>query len=85
LSRYGLTAADLDDTAVPIWPENLASVNALIAVSTHWRVGMNGVTGLDYNVLPAVFQMMQIPPDDWPDTFECLRILESEAMKVLNK
>jgi hypothetical protein len=46
---------------------------------------MNGVTGLDYNVLPAVFQMMQIPPDDWPDTFECLRILESEAMKVLNK
>lgn len=45
---------------------------------------MNGVTGLDYNVLPAVFRMLQIPETKWPDTFECLRILEAEAMKVMN-
>lgn len=59
-------------------------MNALIAVSTQWRVGMSGATGLDYNVLPAVFRMLQIPESDWPDTFECLRILESEALKVMN-
>lgn len=85
MSRYGMILADLDDTAVPVWSDNLPAINVLIAVSTQWRVGMNGATGLDYNVLPAVFQMMQIPNDDWPDTFECLRILESESMKMMNK
>ena len=84
MSRYGLTLSDLDNTAVPVWPDNLPAINVLIAVSTQWRVGMSGATGLDYNVLPAVFRLLQIPESEWPDTFECLRILESEAMKVMN-
>lgn len=67
-----------------MWPDNLPAVNVLIAVSTQWRAGMGGATGLDYNVLPAVFRMMNIPEADWPDTFECLRVLEDEALETLN-
>lgn len=67
-----------------MWPDNLPAVNVLIAVSTQWRTGACGATGLDYNVLPAVFRLMQIPETDWPDTFECLRVLEAEAMDVMN-
>lgn len=85
MSQFGFSLFDLDTTAVPVWPDNLAAINVLIAVSTQWRIGMSGATGIDYNVLPSVFKMMAIPDSDWPDTFECLRILEAEAMDVMNR
>ena len=85
LASFGLVLSDLDDTAVGVWPDNMPAVNVLIAMGTQWRVGMSGATGLDYNALPAVFRMLAIPRKDWPDTFDCLRVLESEAMKVMEK
>lgn len=75
----------MDDTAVGIWPDNLAAVNVLIAMATQWRVGMAGPIGLDYNVLPAVFRLQAIPRKDWPDTFDCVRILEAEAMNTMEQ
>lgn len=68
-----------------VWPDNWPAVGVLICMSTQWRVGMNGAAGLDYNVLPAVLRMQSIPRKDWPDTFECVRILEAEAMKVMGE
>ena len=54
-------------------------------MATQWRIGMSGATGLDYNVLPAVMRLQSIPRKDWPDTFECVRVLEAEAMTVMSE
>ena len=63
-----------------IWPDCLVSVNIFIAMSTQWRVGFSGASGLDYNVLPVVLRMGGSPRKDWPEIFEDLRILEDSAL-----
>lgn len=68
-----------------MWPDNLPAVNVLISMATQWRVGMSGATGLDYNVLPSVFQLVGIPRKQWPDTFECIRVLEAEALAMMEE
>jgi hypothetical protein len=76
-------ASDLDD-AVELWPDNLLAVNVFIAMSTQWRTGAVGATGLDYSALPAVFRLVGVPRALWTDTFECLRILEGEALRTMS-
>jgi hypothetical protein len=56
-----------------------------IAMSTQWRVGAAGATGLDYTALHAVMRLVGVPRADWPDTFECLRTMEGEALSVMEE
>ncbi len=79
----GLTLDDLDDAE--IWPENLLAVNVFIAMATQWRAGMGGPIGLDYNALPAVMRLVGVPRAQWTETFESLRVMEAEAMKVMGE
>lgn len=81
----GLTAADLDDGEIDIWPVNLPATNAFVAMSTQWRTSFGGLTGLDYNVIPSVFRLIGIPRKEWPDAFECVRVMEAEAMRVMQE
>jgi len=80
---FGFVLDDLDDATVDIWPDNLAATNVFVAMTTQWRTGFGGATGLDYNVLPSVFRLTGIPRKEWPDTFECVRVMEAEAMHVM--
>jgi hypothetical protein len=81
----GLTLEDLDDGEVGVWPDNLAAMNVLIAMGTQWRTAGYGPTGLDYTALPAVMRLVGVARAEWPDTFECIRVLESEAMKIMSE
>lgn len=74
---------DLDDTAALVWPENVPAVNAFIAMSTQWRTGMAGVTGLDYAALPPVLEMTAVARDEWPDVFDGVRTMEAEALRLM--
>lgn len=47
-------------------------------MDTQWR--MSG--GMDYSVLPVVMRMQSVPRSDWNDTFECLRVMEGEAIRI---
>lgn len=61
-------------------------MNTLIAMSTQWRLGPSGFpTGLDYTALPAVMRFAGVPRAFWPDTFECVRVMEAEAMAVMSE
>lgn len=51
-----------------------------IAMSTQWRIGMSGATGLDYNALPVVMKLGGIPAKDRPAVFEDVRIMEDAAL-----
>lgn len=84
LAAFGLTLDDLDDT-VGIYPDNDAAVDVFVALGTQWRVGMGGPTGLDYAALPAVLRLRGVPRADWPDTFDCVRVMEAEALRVMHE
>lgn len=70
---------------VEVWPDNLPAVNLFISMSTQWRVGMGGATGLDYAALPAVMAMLCIEESERPQVFEDLRIMESAAIVAMGK
>ena len=85
LAVFGLTPDDFPelDDQVDIWPDNEPAVRLYCAMQSQWRVGFAGPTGLDYAALPAVLSLLQIPPEQHPDTFDCLRVMEAEALAVM--
>ncbi len=70
---------------VEIWPDNAVTVNVFIAMSTQWRAGMGGATGLDYGVLPFVMRMMAVPPADRAEVFEGVRAMEDSALATMGE
>ncbi|WP_211230895.1 DUF1799 domain-containing protein [Chitinilyticum aquatile] len=79
-----LAAPPRDEPAeeIEVYPENWPALQVFLAMQTQWRVGMAGATGLDYTALPAVFELTGVKKRDRPDTFERLRVLEIETLRV---
>lgn len=44
---------------------------------------MNGATGLDYSALPAVMELMGMDPEEKPQIFRDVRVMEREALAVM--
>lgn len=83
-AMFGLTLEEAEDAkSIQIWPDNLDSVNVFIAMSTQWRIGHNGATGLDYNVLPAVMGYCEI--EDHKAVFHDIRLMEDAALSLLKE
>lgn len=66
-----------------MWPDNWTAVLVFESLSTQWRVGMSGPTGLDYAVLPTVLRLAAVPRAEWADTFECIRVMEVAALEKM--
>jgi len=49
-------------------------------LTTQWRVGFAGATGLDYGVLPSVFRLLGMPHEEWSHLFEEIRVMERGAL-----
>lgn len=52
-------------------------------MTTQWRIGMNGATGLDYSALPAVMDMLGLEGEDRSQAFRDVRVMEREALAVM--
>ncbi len=76
-------AGSFEEDELGIWPENMPAVQVFIAMGTQWRVGMSGATGLDYGVLPSVFDMYGIT--DQKKAFIDMQIMENEALKTMRE
>ena len=85
MAQIGLLPEDLDRSAFEVWGDNLVAVETFIAMSTQWRVGAVGATGLDYTALPTVLELQAIPRERWGDLFEHLQIIESEALTIMSE
>lgn len=66
-----------------VWPASCAAVNVFEAMTSQWRTGFNGPTGLDYGVLPKVMRLVGIPKPDRREVFGQVRVMEFEALKVM--
>lgn len=71
---------DIDD--VEVVPDVWESYLVFSAMSTQWRVGMNGATGLDYSVIPNVLELLNIK--NKAAVFDDLRIMEIKALELMN-
>ena len=68
-----------------LWPENEPAFALFTTINTQWRIGMGGPTGLDYNVLFSCMERMQLSPEAFDQIFADVRVIEIEALSILNK
>jgi hypothetical protein len=86
MAANGLTIEDFEaDYTAEIWPDCQRSFDVFCAMSTQWRTGMNGATGLDYSAIPQVLRLCRVPRTEWADVFEDLRVMESAALKQMSQ
>ena len=85
MAAWGLSEEDYPVEPTPLWPENWSVVGLFLDLQTQWRMGMGGPVGLDYNVLPMLFRLNGIARKDQPEYFECLRVMESEALATMHR
>jgi len=76
---------DYANDTLEIWPENHQAIQLFISLSTQWRVGAGGPTGLDYNVLFTRMERLGLTPERYEQLFDDVRVIESEALTILNK
>ncbi|MBS4090668.1 DUF1799 domain-containing protein [Pseudomonas rustica] len=83
LAVLGLTAADLSDEDVDVWPCSWPAFLLFNRMSTQWRVGTGGAIGLDYNCLRDVARFLGIKKNKLAEIFPDLQVLEGEALRVM--
>jgi len=81
----GMTEDDFPDSVCWVWRQNWKAFSVFADLQTQWRMGMGGPIGLDYNALPVVFRMNGVARNDQPELFECLRVMESEALSLMHR
>jgi len=70
---------------VEIWPENMPAFIVFQSMSTQWRMGMNGPTGLDYNVLHEIWKRLEVPKKDRNRVFGEIQEMERVALSTMAK
>lgn len=50
---------------------------------TQWRAGSSGLYGLDYNVLPFLFDIHEIAHAERIDTLHDIRVMEDAALSEM--
>lgn len=83
LAILGLTAADMLDEDVEIWPCNWPVFLLFNRMSTQWRAGPGGAVGLDYNCIRDVAGFLGIKKKKLAEIFPDLQVLEGEALRVM--
>lgn len=79
------TAEDFADEVVSVWVENWPSVQFFARLSTQWRHGMNGPTGLDYTAVLSMLRTLRLPRQQADDIFADVQVLERAALMQMRK
>ena len=80
-----MDAEGFRDEDTYIYPDNERAVMVFIDIMTQWRTGAAGAVGLDYNVLPMVFELRKIDGEERAEVFDGVRIMESAALETMRK
>ncbi|MDN0096559.1 DUF1799 domain-containing protein [Yersinia rohdei] len=83
MAGNGLTPDDFDDVIIEIWQDVWPAFNVIRAMSTQWRTGMSGPTGLDYGCLSQVMDWVGV--ESKATVFDDIRHMESVALSVIHK
>lgn len=87
LNAFGITPPQWlqQQQELEIWPENWQALTVFRDMATSWVIVMGAVTGLRWETLPVFLSINQVPRKAWRDLADCLRVMEAEALQVLNR
>jgi hypothetical protein len=85
LALFGLKPEDFAADEVQLWPENYLSFQVFQSIKTQWRIGMNGATGLDYNVLSEMWRRFKVLPKDRDYLFFDIQVMENAALSQMRE
>jgi hypothetical protein len=84
LSAFGLSPSDYAST-INVLPDNETPFNLFVWMSTQWRGGMNGYTGMDYNVLFHKMDRMKLSEDEYLQLENDMQIMENAALEQMRE
>lgn len=70
---------------VEVWPENWQAFQLFARLSSQWRSGMGGPTGLCYEALYPLLDRAAASPEEWDELFDDIRAMEREALSVMQE
>lgn len=85
LRAIGLTPEDFPPPEFRLWASNWPAIQFYTQVSTQWRTGMSGATGLDYNVIFHELDRKGLKPEDYDEMMASIRLIEETALHVLHE
>jgi len=71
------------ETDIELWAINAEAFSVFNSMSTQWRSGMSGATGLDYTALPVVMDLEGVKVDNRQQVFRDVRTMEQEALRTM--
>jgi hypothetical protein len=83
LGAFGLKLSDLQEDVVEVLPDVWPAYRLFGAMSTQWRTGMAGATGLDYAALPVTGDLLGMASEEIRSAFDDVRCMEGEALRVM--
>lgn len=66
-----------------VFEENWEVLKFFLLVSTQWRIGMGGPTGLDHGVTLGLFSLYGVEEPKRVELFEGVRIMEDAALDAM--
>jgi hypothetical protein len=82
---FGLTLEEIPVEETLVWDINWNTFQLFNALTTQWRVGMGGATGLDYSVIPSVGKMLGFKNKQINEMFPDLQVMENEALITMGE
>lgn len=76
-------AGDQQERVEYLWPENVETWRVWQEVQTQWRVGMSGMTGLDYAGVRAHLTEIGSSGDERRALYDCIRVMERETLAAV--
>lgn len=68
-----------------MWPDNWDAVILFQRMGRQWRTGMNGATGLDFNVLFRMMDRMNLTPSRYDELEYEITVLEGAALEAMHE
>lgn len=82
---FGLSLDEIPPEIIEIWDINWPAFSVFHSMSTQWRVGMGGATGLDYATLPIVAKLIGYKNKEVQDMFPDIQVMENEALITMGE
>lgn len=82
---FGLQLEEIPEEVVWVWDINWNSFDLFHNLTTQWRVGMGGATGLDYNTIPVVGKLLGFKKKEINEMFPDLKVMENEALITMGE
>lgn len=85
MEAAGFTPEEYEGDFVEVWPENWQAYTLFTFLSSQWRMGMGGPTGLDYSVMYRRLDDLEVPKEDREELINSIRTMEFAALEYMDE